>query len=186
MENENNETIIDSTENNEEIELDLDLTEETPAEETPMDKPKETPEAKLARLKRQTAQLEKHLGLDKPKSESPVPSKSSDLGYAEKAFLIANQITVDEIPLAQEVLKKTGMTLDELVSDDYFKSKLKDFRDNKASKEAVPTGTKRSANSPKDSVDYWLKKPFSEVPKEMQIQVVNRRLEMEKSKNPFS
>lgn len=186
MENENNETIIDSTENNEDTELDLDLTEETPAEEKPAERPKETPEAKLARMKRQVAQLEKHLGVDeKPKSESPAPSKSSELGYAEKAYLIANDIKVDEIPLAQELLKKTGMTLDELVTDDYFQAKLKDFRETKASKNAVPSGTKRSSPSPKDSADYWTTKylsgtPISEVPVEFRTKAIDARVAREK------
>lgn len=187
MENETNETIIDSIENNDE-ELDLDLSEEgkeTPAEEKPADKPKETPEAKLARLKRQTAQLEKHLGIEKPKAESTVPSKSSELGYAEKAFLIANDIKTDEIPLAQDLLKKTGLTLDELVQDDYFKAKLKDFRETKASKDAVPSSTKRSSPATKDSAEYWSAKylsgtPISEVPIEFRTKAIDARVAKEK------
>lgn len=190
MENDTNETIIDSTENNDELELDLDLTEET-QEETPakevQQKPVETPEAKLARLKRQTAQLEKHLGIqEKPKSESPAPSKSSELGYAEKAFILANDIKVDEIPLVQQVLKQTGMELDELVQDEYFQSKLKSFRDAKATKDAVPTGTKRSSPSPKTSDEYWVNKylngtPLSEVPVEFRGKAIDARVVREKA-----
>jgi len=120
------------------------------------------------------------------KTETKPEAKSGELGYAEEAYLLANDIKKDEISLAQEVLKKTGMNLRDLIDDDYFKSKLKTFREEKASLEAVPKGTKRSSPSPRDSVDYWAKKPFAEVPEDMRIAVVNARLEKEKSKNPFA
>ena len=187
MENEQEEIVTTPEVDDTEIELDLEETqEESPAEVVPVEKPKETPEARLARLRRQTAQLEKHLGITKDKPESNVPSKSNDFGYAEKAFLIANDIKVDELPMVQELIKKTGMSLEEVISDDYAQAKLKAFRETKASKEAIPTGTKRSSPSIKDSADYWVKKPFNEVPDEMRIAVVNKRLELEKSKNPFA
>lgn len=182
--------IIESQNN--EQELDLELVEETQEEAQPketIEKPVETPEAKLARLKRQTAQLEKKLGVKevvKEEVKQEPKSQSSDFGYAEKAFLLANDIKADEISLAKDIMKKTGLNLDELVSDDYFKAKLKTFREEKASSEAVPRGAKRSSPSPRDSVDYWLKKPFDEVPSDMRAAVVNARLEKEKSKNPFS
>lgn len=189
MENETD-NIIESQ--NDELELDLELEEETPeeapAEEKPAEKPKETPEAKLARLKRQIAQTEKQLGIKEtlPETKSNVHSKSNELGYAEKAFILANDIKLDEMHLVKEFMANTGKPLDEVVVNKYFLNELKDFRDSKASKEAVPQGNKRSTSTPRDSVDYWIKKPFNEVPQEMRSQVVNKRLEMEKTKNPFA
>ena len=188
----NNETEnVDST-NNEE--LDLELVEETP-EETPtketIDKPIETPEAKLARLKRQTSQLEKKLGVTQEVKQEP-KSQSSELGYAEKAYLQGNDIKGnEEFSIVQKYIKDTGKKLEELVDEGtivgkLIRSEIKELRETKATDNATPKGTKRSTQTPKDSVDYWLKKDFSEVPQEMKIAVVNRRIELEKSKNPFS
>jgi hypothetical protein len=185
MENEKD-NIIESQNNETELDLELEETPEAPAPETTIEKPVETQEAKLARLKRQTSQLEKKLGVAPEVKQEPKSPSSDELGFAEEAYLLANEIKKDEIPLAQEILKKTGMNLRELVEDDYFKSKLKAFREEKASSGAIPKGTKRSAPSPKDSVDYWLNKPFAEVPNDMRLAVVNAKLEREKSKNPFA
>lgn len=67
-----NESEVEITTQNEELNLDLDTIEEAPAPEKP---PVESPEAKLARLKRQTAQLEKKLGVVEEKPESKPTGK---------------------------------------------------------------------------------------------------------------
>jgi len=188
--------------NNEE--LDLELVEET-QEEAPVDGKKEeksefTPEQKLARLKRMTSKIEKEL-LEKellenpnaqPKAKQEPKSQSSELGYAEKAYLQGNDIRGnEEFSIVQKYVKDTGKKLEELVDEativgKLIRSEIKELRETKATDNATPKGTKRSTQTPKDSVEYWLKKDFSEVPQEMKIAVVNRRIELEKSKNPFS
>jgi hypothetical protein len=191
MENETD-NIIES-QNNEDMELDLDLTEETPAEEKPVEKPQETPEAKLARLERQAIQLRKKLGQaeEKPESKSPVLSKSSEFGLTEKTFLKASDIKTDEYGLVKEWIANTGKAIDDVVENKYFLQELKDFREAKTSKEAVPTGTKRSSATSSNTSDYWYNKYITgsikaeEIPNEYRQAVFNRRAENEKSKNPF-
>lgn len=170
--------VIDS-QNNE-----AEETNEETVEETQTEKPQETPEAKLARLKRQTQQLEKKLGLkDEPKS-----SKSNELDYGQKAFLTANGIKGnDEYKLVQEVIANTGKSLEDVLESKYFLAELNEIRELKASQNATPQGSKRSAQTSRDTVDYWLAKgelpPANE--QELRRKVVNARIDKESKKGVF-
>jgi hypothetical protein len=179
--------------NNEELDLELveETHEEAPVEEKKEEKTEFTPEQKLARLKRMASKLEKEIGVPQEVKQEP-KSQSSELGYAEKAYLQGNDIRGnEEFSIVQKYVKDTGKKLEELVDEativgKLIRSEIKELRETKATDNATPKGTKRSTSTPKDSVDYWIKKPFDEVPQEMKIAVVNRRIELEKSKNPFS
>ena len=129
--------------------------------------------------------------LDKTNNLNPEkkPDKSGELGYAEKAFLQGNDIKGEkEFAIVKDYLASSS--LDEIVDDtsivgEIVRSKIKKLREAETTQNAVPKGTKHSSGSPKDSVDYWLKKPFNEVPQEMRIAVNNKRIEQEKNKNIF-
>lgn len=197
MENENDHVEVEN--NDEDLDLDLEADEEEESEEKPeikkAENPKETSEQRVARLKRQLAREEKKLGLNKTeKKESETKekaTKSSELGYAEKAYLIANGIKgADEVSLVEEFLANTGKELDSVVESKFFQSELKELREARASADAVPKGSKRSGSSSKDSVDYWLAK--GELPEntpdnqELRRKVVNARYERESRTNKFS
>lgn len=195
MENENNEVIIDSTENNEEKEkTEVENTEEI-LEKKEGEKPQETSEAKLARLKRQTAQLEKKLGIkNEVKSEIKKEQKSDDLDYGEKAFLRSYEIKgADEIALVKNWVKRTGDELDVVVEDEIFQSKLKSLREAKASADAIPKGKTRTTQQAQNDEQYWTAKIESGQAQlndiedvNMRRKVLNRRIEHEKSGNKFS
>ena len=170
------EEVIDTQEEN---------TQEETQDENTQEKHQETPEAKLARLKRQTAQLEKKLGFEsEPKKTT---QKSNDLDYGQKAFLVANGVKENtEIKLVQNVMQETGKTLEQVLESKYFQAELKEMRELQSSSNATPTG-KRSGNTSVDNVDYWLAKgelpPASEV--ELRRKVVNARLKKEDNKGTF-
>lgn len=116
------------------------------------------------------------------------PKQSEDFGYGEKAFLKASGITTsDEIKLAQDYMKNTGKSLDEVVESKYFMAELKEMRELKAAEAATPTGSKRAGQAATDQVDYWLAKgelpPASE--RELRQKVVNARLKKESGKGIF-
>lgn len=149
-------------------------------------KSSETPEQRYARLKRQTEQLGKKLGIDLEKSTKS--SKASELDYGEKAFLVANGIKgADETKLVQEIMNDTGRSLDDVLESKYFQAELKELRETRASANATPNGTKRSSNSSRDSVDFWIAK--GELPPADQVdlrrKVVNERINRERNKNVF-
>lgn len=134
---------------------------------TKLDKLKEAPEKKL------------------DKKDPPSKSENKDeLDYGQKAFLIANGIKGSkEADFVQEELKKAGGELDELLENEYFKDRLKEFREINKTSEATPKGTR--SGKPTDSIDYWMTKPMEEVPKELRAKVVNAKLKKDANKENF-
>lgn len=126
---------------------------------------------------------------NKKSDEKPVRSrKSNDLDYGEKAFLIANGInSADEFKLVQDFMSNTGKSLDDVVSNKYFKSELNDFRELQKTSQATPTGTRKAGQSAQDSVDYWIAK--GELPPKDQVElrrsVVNAMVKRDSKKSNF-
>jgi hypothetical protein len=138
-------------------------------------------EAALGRLQR----VETKLG--KFKTQQPT-AKKEGFDYAEKAYLKASGINSEEFFLVEEVAKATGKSLDEVLESKYFQAELKERRETKATQNAIPTGTKRSGQSARDEVDYWIAK--GELPPadqhELRQKVVNAKIKTEKAKSQFS
>jgi hypothetical protein len=146
----------------------------------------ETPEQRYARLKRQTEQLGKKLGIESEKSTKS--SKTGELGYGEKAFLFANGVKgADENSLVENFMRETGKSLEDVLESKYFQAELKELRETKASTNAMPTGKNRSSQSSRDSVQFWIDK--GELPPTDQIdlrrKVVNEKIARERNKNVF-
>lgn len=167
-------------------------TEETTTEEETV-KTEETPEAKHSRLKRQLSQHEKKHDLTKEEKEVKKPkeskTKSTDLDYGQKAFLIASGVKgSEETALVQEIMESTGKSLEQVIDNKHFQAELKEMREEASVKEATPSGSKRSSSSAKDSVAYWIKK--GELPPADQTQlrrdVVNARIKTETEGTQFS
>lgn len=174
-----NESKVETTTENEELDLELD-NEEAQQQE----KPKESPEAKLARLKRQTSQLEKKLGVAEPEPKS----KSNDLDYGQKAFLKSYGVQgSDELQLVREYLEN-GKSLDDIPNNRHFQNDLSELRDARLVKQAVPSGTARANFNARDTVEYWIAK--GEMPPSDQVQlsrdVLNARIAKEGSSSKFS
>lgn len=117
----------------------------------------ETLEAKYARMSRQTAQLAKKLGIEPEARKASKQSKSDELGYGEKAYLVANGIKgSDEMALIQDTMRETGRSLESVIESKFIQGELKSMREAKAVDAAIPKGTKRSQNSNSNDVDYWI------------------------------
>ncbi len=135
---ENESEVVAATEN---AELDLDLDVETPEAAPAEEKPTESPEAKLARLKRQTAQLEKKLGVAESKPESKPSGKldETQLDYLDlKGISEAEDLTVIET-----VMKNTGKSLRDALKDPYVVATLDDNRGARTVRGAIPGASKR-------------------------------------------
>ena len=138
--------------------------------------------------KRNATRLEK---LKAMKVETTEPAKTvskEGFDYAEKAFLKANDIRANEYDLVKEVMRATGKSLDEVLEAKYFQAELKERREQDASKDAIPSGSKRSAPAARDSVEYWIAK--GQLPpadqKELRRKVVNSRIQAERSRSVFT
>jgi hypothetical protein len=128
--------------------------------------------------------------LDKAKKqEVKEVVKESGLDRIDRAVLRAEKITApEELDLVESIMKETGKSLEDVLETKYFQSELKEMRETKASKDAVPSGTRRSSQSARDTVDYWVSKgelpPIDQV--ELRRKVVNARMQTEKSKSQFT
>lgn len=106
-------------------------------------------------------------------------TKSDDFGYDVKAYLKSSGIKADEFDFVRKELKNFSGSVDDLIENEYFQNKLEKERKLKETADAIPK-SKRSGAPATDSVDYWLSKPFEEVPQNMRNKVVTARMEQEK------
>ena len=110
--------------------------------------------------------------------------ESNELDYGQKAFLKASGFESSEFDFVQSELKESGLELDKLIENSYFKQKLQEQRELQATENANPTSGK-SANPATDTLEYWLSKPFNEVPKEWKSKVVNAKVSKDKKQGMF-
>lgn len=139
--------------------------------------------------KAEALKLQAILARNKKKSEekdsSTKKSKSDGLDYGQKAYLVANGVKGEnETKLVEQYMSETGKTLEQVLESKFFKAELEEMRELSRTKDATPQG-KRSGSVPTDSVDYWMTKPIEEVPQEMRIKVVNKKMEQSQSKGVF-
>jgi hypothetical protein len=163
------------------------------------DRKSETPEARRARLARQLDRHDKKHGLGKygedgkPKapSKSSKDTKSGELDFSQRAFLNSEGIKgKSEQALVQEWMKDTGKSLDAVIENPRFQAELKDFREGNATKDAMPKGTRRSSQTSRDSVEYWIAKgelpPNTPENQELRRKVVNAKIETKKDRDVFT
>jgi len=122
------------------------------------------------KAKRYKTKLEKQKEEPKPEKKE---NKSSELDYGQKAFLTANGIKgKNEFEFTENLLKETGKDLEDLIEMKYYKTQLEDFRAEQKTKNATPSSSKRSSTSSRDNPEYWVNKPFNEVPAELKRKVL--------------
>lgn len=186
--------MISDENQDDDIDLDLDDDDTGDDDDTTDDDDDTTDyKAEAARLKGINKRLKTKLAKAKePKKEAEKKEtkteKSTELDYGQKAFLRSEGIKgADEMALVMEYLA-SGKTLDDIVENKHFLNDLKDLREEKATKDATPAGSKRSGAGTRDSVEYWIAKgelpPVDQV--ELRRKVVNAKAAAEKgTKNPF-
>lgn len=95
------------------------------------------------------------------KSSVMIPEKKPDeFGLLQKTYLrAAGVVAEDEIELARDLQKKTGLDWDKLVDDDFFKAKLENLRTSKANADATSNiRGGQGSSAAKNTVEYWLGK----------------------------
>ena len=142
-------------------------------------------QTKLKKLKLKMEEAKKA----KPEDKKPEPKdKKESFDYAEKAYLKTSDVTPDEFPLVKDIMDSTGKTLDDVLESKYFRAEQKELREAKESADAVPTGTKRSSQSHKSKVDYWLAKgelPPNDQPK-LRREYVNAKAKADTDGSKFT
>jgi hypothetical protein len=166
-----------------------------PASKT-QDKPvKRTPEEQLKYLEGRAARLRKTLGLTAPRSkdapETTVESKTNGPDYGElalKSYLKSEGVSREDFDFVRELMSNTGKAPDELLATKWVQAELKERVDTRMAQDAIPKGSKRSAQNTRDSVEYWIAKgelpPVDQV--DLRRKVVNAKLKSNKDKNRFT
>lgn len=165
---ETQETVLDNTAE----EVEMAETEETTEEESEKDWKAEALKYK--------AILERNKNKKEETTEVKKETKSDDFGYDVKAYLKSSGIKADEFDFVRKELKNFNGDVDALIENEYFQAKLEKERKVRETADAIPK-SKRSGAPATDSVDYWLTKPFEEVPQNLRSKVVSARMEREKN-----
>jgi hypothetical protein len=117
-----------------------------------------------------------------PEPEPKPPAKTGELDETQLDYLDLKGVTdQDEIEVIRQVIAKTGQTVRQVLKDDYVQSKLTAIRQERAVKDATPSGTKRGGSNVSDDENYWYQKYEQEgklpegMPSGMAAKLVNRR-----------
>lgn len=177
MNNETNED-VNFTEN--------EVVETNEAEETQTTEDTTDWQARARELEGRLKRAEKKLSRAESDTSTKAPSKTGDFDYGQKAFLVANGVkTADEMKLVKEIMSNTGRTLDQVLESKYFTAELNEMREMKKSQDAIPSNSKRTSQSGRDTVDYWLAKGELPEDRELRSKVVKAKWKSSSSVNPF-
>lgn len=115
--------------------------------------------------------------------------KPGELDRLDKILLRQEKITdPKEVELVQSMMKESGKSLEQLLDSKFFQNELKDLREAKVVEDATPGASKRSGQSSRDSVDYWIAKgelpPIGET--KLRQEVVKAKIAKEKNKSQFT
>lgn len=127
------------------------------------------------------------------KGVEKVLSQKTGFDYAEKAFLVSNGVDRQDFDYLYEVSKATGKDIEALLDTKHVLAELKERKEGRTTKDAMPSGTKRSGQAASTSVDYWLAKlnagtatsaDIKDV--ELQRKVVNERRKIAQNVSQFT
>lgn len=127
-------------------------------------------ESTVGSLKRELKDLKKQLEERPEPKETPSKNQTEEFGLLQKTYLrSAGLSSDDEVELARDIQKKTGVEWDKLVDDDYFQLKLQKLRDAKANAAAtnVEGGSASSSGGAKNEPSYWIQKGTPPTPKDV-------------------
>lgn len=112
---------------------------------------------------------------------TPQPQTKQDLDYGQKAYLRAEGIKAPkEEALVKEWIKDTGKTLENVLGNKRFQAELAELREATTTQDAIPSSANRSQAQSQSDVAYWLTQPFSKVPADMRMKVIEARKKADK------
>jgi len=142
--------------------------------------------ANLSRQKREAKKANK----PEPKLQKEETKQSEGLDYGQKAYLKGEGIESAEFDFVHDQMQESGMEMDTLLENGYFKSELQDRRDKAANEAATPSGTRGAKKAAGTEVEHWINR--GELPEntpentELRREVVRRRTTIEKNKEKFA
>ena len=103
-------------------------------------------------LKKELAETKKAVEIAVGSQKPPAPVKTGELLDETQLdyFDLKGYSDSDEVEVFHKIMQKTGMSPREVLKDEYALAKVKAIRDDKAVKNATPSGTKRSGGQTSD------------------------------------
>jgi hypothetical protein len=123
---------------------------------------------------------------DKTDSKESKHSAQSDglLDWGTKAYLRTEGIEATEFDFVEEQMEMSGLSLEKLITNPYFKSQLQERRDQKSAEAASPGKSRGSTESGKTKVDYWIERsdlpPNTPENKKLRADIVEARYQRSK------
>lgn len=119
------------------------------------------------------------------KSDSPSETKKG-FDRVDKLFLKQAGVSSDDYEFLEEMVHDTGKPLEDILEKKFVQAELKERQEARATKEAVPSGSKRAQNPTRSDVDYWIAKGELPPDQELARQVVRKKREIAEKKNIFA
>ena len=141
--------------------------------------------------KRNYSDLEKLRKAKTQESEATPPQEKKKEGpdYAKLAYLETKGVTDEEdIAYIENLEKNSGKNLKELFTANWFQADLKERKEAREAKTAIPQGSRRSSGKPADEIGYYQAKgemPPKDKP-ELQRAYVNAKIKADSSGSKFS
>lgn len=173
-----------------EIEQEAEVEVENP-EIAKLRKELEEKDKQIADLARAKRELKKEIKKPAPDSPKNFKNQSDEMDYGMKAYLRSEGIEPSEFEFVGDQLKQSGLkSVEDLLSNGYFQSQLKAKREAKAVEDATPSQTRGSIEPPSTRAEYWIAKgelpPNTPENRALRIEVVNKRVALEKSRSQFT
>jgi hypothetical protein len=166
-------------------------TDETPenVEETVKKEVYENQKIRAEKAEAELKKLKAEAETETPKKEN----KSDDYNdRIDRLSLKSEGITnSDDQDLVLKEAKRLNLPVEEILKEDYMKSKLKTLATQRAAEDGLPDSSGKKGGGTKNSVDYWIDRKNKdggyENPTDMElaIKVVNARMERERRKQEF-
>lgn len=162
-------------------------------EEVKEEKPKLTLEQQRGILQRRLTKINKELGLnEKPADLKTKTDKPTSIDYGHLTFHNSKsdvKITEEaDVEYLGQMMAETGKSQKELLGAKWFQAEIKERQEARTVKEAVPSNTRRSQTSARNTVEYWLAKgelpPTSDV--QLRRDVLNAKIKIEEHSSKFS
>ena len=88
-----------------------------------------------------------------------VAQKTGELNETQLDYLdLKGIVEEDDVKVIQDVMKRTGQTVRQVLNDDYVKNKLKYNSESRAVRNATPSSSKRSGQGAVDDLAYWIER----------------------------
>lgn len=136
----------------------------------------------------------KWIKLEKPKADDDKskakPKQKDGLDYGMKAYLRSEGIEAEYFGFVQEQMEESGLELESLLANGYFKQLLQEKRNKASIDSAIPSKTRNVSESAKTRVDHWVEKgelpPNTPENAELRSKVLAAREARERTGNNFS